>query len=177
MSEVTTIARPYAKAAFDFAVEQKAVDSWLSMLLFAAEVSKDDTVQQLIHSSMAPEQLAQLFNQICGEQLNEQGQNLIRVMAENGRLSVLPAVVAEFSALKAELDKELEAKITSATALSEAEKAKIQKSLEARYQRTVRLTCQLDPSLMAGLVIKIGDDIIDASVRSKLNRLAEALQS
>jgi F-type H+-transporting ATPase subunit delta len=177
MSEVTTIARPYAKAAFDFAVEQKAVDSWLSMLLFAAEVSKDDTVQQLIHSSMAPEQLAQLFNQICGEQLNEQGQNLIRVMAENGRLSVLPAVVAEFSALKAELDKELEAQITSATALSEAEKAKIQKSLEARYQRTVRLTCQLDPSLMAGLVIKIGDDIIDASVRSKLTRLAEALQS
>ena len=177
MSEVTTIARPYAKAAFDFAVEQKAVDSWLSMLLFAAEVSKDDTVQQLIHSSMAPEQLAQLFNQICGEQLNEQGQNLIRVMAENGRLSVLPAVVAEFSALTAELDKDLEAQITSATALSEAEKAKIQKSLEARYQRTVRLTCQLDPSLMAGLVIKIGDDIIDASVRSKLNRLAEALQS
>ena len=177
MSEVTTIARPYAKAAFEFAVEQKAVDSWLSMLLFAAEVSKDDTVQQVIHSSMAPEQLAQLFNQICGEQLNEQGQNLIRVMAENGRLSVLPAVVAEFSAWKAELDKELEAQITSAAALSEAEKAKIQKSLEARYQRTVRLNCQLDPSLMAGLVIKIGDDIIDASVRSKLNRLAEALQS
>lgn len=177
MSEVTTIARPYAKAAFEFAVEQKAVDSWLSMLLFAAEVSKDDTVQQLIHSSMAPEQLAQLFNQICGEQLNEQGQNLIRVMAENGRLSVLPDVLVEFTALKAELDKEVEAVITSAAALSDAEKTKIQKSLENRYQRKVRLTCQLDPSLMAGLVIKIGDDIIDASVRSKLNRLAEALQS
>lgn len=177
MSEVTTIARPYAKAAFDFAVEQKAVDSWLSMLLFAAEVSKDDTVQQVIHSSMAPEQLAQLFNQICGEQLNEQGQNLIRVMAENGRLSVLPDVLVEFTALKAELDKEVEAVITSAAALSDAEKTKIQKSLENRYQRKVRLTCQLDPSLMAGLVIKIGDDIIDASVRSKLTRLAEALQS
>ena len=177
MSEVTTIARPYAKAAFDFAVEQKAVDSWLEMLVFAAEVSKDDTVQQLIHSSMAPEQLAQLFNQICGEQLNEQGQNLIRVMAENGRLSVLPDVLVEFTALKAELDKEVEAVITSAAALSDAEKTKIQKSLENRYQRKVRLTCQLDPSLMAGLVIKIGDDIIDASVRSKLTRLAEALQS
>lgn len=177
MSEVTTIARPYAKAAFDFAVEQKAVDSWVSMLLFAAEVSKDETVQQVIHSSMAPEQLAQLFNQICGEQFNEYGQNLIRVMAENGRLSVLPDVLTEFMALKAELDKELEALITSAAALSEAEKTKIQKSLENRYQRKVRLNCQLDPSLMAGLVIKIGDDIIDASVRSKLNRLAEALQS
>ena len=177
MSEVTTIARPYAKAAFEFAVEQKAVDSWLSMLLFAAEVSKDDTVQQVIHSSMAPEQLAQLFIQICGEQLNEYGHNLIKVMAENGRLSVLPDVLVEFTALKAELDKEVEAVITSAAALSDAEKTKIQKSLENRYQRKVRLTCQLDPSLMAGLVIKIGDDIIDASVRSKLTRLAEALQS
>ena len=71
----------------------------------------------------------------------------------------------------------MEAVITSAAALSDAEKTKIQKSLENRYQRKVRLTCQLDPSLMAGLVIKIGDDIIDASVRSKLTRLAEALQS
>ncbi len=177
MSEVTTIARPYAKAAFDFAVEQKAVDSWLEMLVFAAEVSKDSTLQQVIHSSIAPDQLAQLFIQICGEQLNEYGHNLIKVMAENGRLSVLPDVLVEFTALKAELDKEVEAVITSAAALSDAEKTKIQKSLENRYQRKVRLTCQLDPSLMAGLVIKIGDDIIDASVRSKLNRLAEALQS
>ncbi len=177
MSEVTTIARPYAKAAFDFAVEQKAVDSWLEMLVFAAEVSKDSTLQQVIHSSIAPDQLAQLFIQICGEQLNVYGHNLIKVMAENGRLSVLPDVLVEFTALKAELDKEVEAVITSAAALSDAEKTKIQKSLENRYQRKVRLTCQLDPSLMAGLVIKIGDDIIDASVRSKLTRLAEALQS
>ena len=177
MSEVTTIARPYAKAAFDFAVEQKAVDSWLEMLVFAAEVSKDSTLQQVIHSSIAPDQLAQLFIQICGEQLNEYGHNLIKVMAENGRLSVLPDVLVEFTALKAELDKEVEAVITSAAALSDAEKTKIQKSLENRYQRKVRLTCQLDPSLMAGLVIKIGDDIIDASVRIKLTRLAEALQS
>ena len=177
MSEVTTIARPYAKAAFDFAVEQKAVDSWLEMLVFAAEVSKDSSLQQVIHSSIAPDQLAQLFIQICGEQLNEYGHNLIKVMAENGRLSVLPDVLVEFTALKAELDKEVEAVITSAAALSDAEKTKIQKSLENRYQRKVRLTCQLDPSLMAGLVIKIGDDIIDASVRSKLTRLAEALQS
>ena len=177
MSEVTTIARPYAKAAFDFAVEQKAVDSWLEMLVFAAEVSKDSTLQQVIHSSIAPDQLAQLFIQICGEQLNEYGHNLIKVMAENGRLSVLPDVLVEFTALKAELDKEVEAVITSAAALSDAEKTKIQKSLENRYQRKVRLTCQLDPSLMAGLVIKIGDDIIDASVRSKRTRLAEALQS
>ncbi len=177
MSEVTTIARPYAKAAFDFAVENNAVDSWNSMLFFAAEVSKDSSIQQLISSARAAEQLGELFIQVCGEQLNEQGQNLIKVMAENGRLSVLPAVFAEFTALKAELDKELEAVVTSATTLSDAEQSKIQAALEKRYNRKVRITTKLDAALMAGLVIKIGDDVIDASVRSKLNRLAEALQS
>ena len=177
MSEVITVARPYAKAAFDVAVEHKALDQWLSMLTFAAEVAANATMQELLHGSLGTQKLGELFVQICGDQLNEQGQNLMKVMAENGRLSVLPDVLVEFTALKAELDKEVEAVITSAAALSDAEKTKIQKSLENRYQRKVRLTCQLDPSLMAGLVIKIGDDIIDASVRSKLTRLAEALQS
>ncbi len=177
MSEFVTVARPYAKAAFDFAVEHNSVERWQGMLAFAAEVTKNDQMAELLSGALAPETLSEAFIAICGEQLDENGQNLIKVMAENGRLSVLPDVLVEFTALKAELDKEVEAVITSAAALSDAEKTKIQKSLENRYQRKVRLTCQLDPSLMAGLVIKIGDDIIDASVRSKLTRLAEALQS
>ncbi|MFC3913052.1 F0F1 ATP synthase subunit delta [Pseudaeromonas sharmana] len=177
MSEVTTIARPYAKAAFDFAVEHKALDKWLGMLLFAAEVAKNDTMQSLFQGSLAARELGDLFVRICGDELDEKGQNLMRVMAENGRLSVLPAVLAEFVALKSELDKQLDAEVTSASPLSDADMAKIQASLEKRYGRTVKLNCTVDPALMAGLVIKAGDEIIDASVRSKLNRLAEALQS
>lgn len=177
MSEVTTIARPYAKAAFDFALEHSAVDQWQSMLFFASEVAKDGTIEKVIHSDMAASQLADLFIQICGEQLDEHAQNLIRIMAENGRLSVLPAVLAEYSMLKALHEKELEATITSAAPLKDEEVAKLQAMLEKRYGHKVKTVCKQDPSLMAGLIIKIGDDIIDASVRSKLNRLAEALQS
>jgi len=177
MSEVITVARPYAKAAFDVAVEHKALDKWLEMLTFAAEVAHNDTVQGLLHGSLGTEKLGDLFVQICGDQLNEQGQNLIKVMAENGRLSVLPAVLTEFVALKSELDKQLDASVCSASPLSDADVAKIQASLEKRYGRTVKLNFSIDPSLMAGLVIKAGDDIIDASIRNKLNRLAEALQS
>ena len=177
MSEVITVARPYAKAAFDVAVEQKTLDKWLSMLTFATEVAKNDTMKNLLGGVMAAESLGELFIQICGEQLDKNGQNLIRVMAENGRLSVLPAVLAEFVALKSELDKQLDAEVTSASPLSDVDMAKIQASLEKRYGRTVKLNCTVDPALMAGLVIKAGDEIIDASVRSKLNRLAEALQS
>lgn len=177
MSEVITVARPYAKAAFDVAVEHKALDKWLEMLTFAAEVARNDTVQGLLHGSVGTEKLGDLFVQICGDQLNEQGQNLIKVMAENGRLSVLPAVLTEFVALKSELEKQLDASVCSASPLSDADVAKIQASLEKRYGRTVKLNFSTDPSLMAGLVIKAGDEIIDASVRNKLNRLAEALQS
>ena len=164
MSEVITVARPYAKAAFDVAVEHKALDKWLEMLTFAAEVAHNDTVQGLLHGSLGTEKLGDLFVQICGDQLNEQGQNLMKVMAENGRLSVLPAVLTEFVALKSELDKQLDASVCSASPLSDADIAKIQASLEKRYGRTVKLNFSIDPSLMAGLVIKAGDEIISGCI-------------
>ncbi|WP_429183882.1 ATP synthase F1 subunit delta, partial [Aeromonas veronii] len=121
----TTIARPYAKAAFEFAVEHKAVDQWLGMLGFAAQVAENETIHNLVNGSVAAEELAKLFVGICGEQLDEHGQNLIRVMAENGRLGVLPAVVAEFIAFKAELDKEVQADVISAIELTDQQKANI----------------------------------------------------
>ncbi|MBU3824888.1 MAG: F0F1 ATP synthase subunit delta [Candidatus Oceanisphaera merdipullorum] len=175
--EMKTIARPYAKAAFDFAVEKKAVDNWLTMLSFAAEVATDKQVEDLINSNLNAEKMADLFLAVCGDQLDEQGQNLIKVMAANGRLSVLPAVVLEFAALKAELDREVEAEVISAAELTEQQMAKIQASLEKRLDRKVKLNCSVDPALMAGIIIKAGDLVIDGSVRGRLSRLAETLQS
>lgn len=175
--EMKTIARPYAKAAFDFAVEKKAVDKWLTMLGFAAEVASDSQVEDLINSNLNAEKMADLFLAVCGDQLDEQGQNLIRVMAVNGRLSVLPAVVLEFAALKAEQDREVEANVVSAAKLTKQQMAKIQASLEKRLDRKVKLNCSVDKALMAGIIITAGDLVIDGSVRGKLSRLAETLQS
>ena len=175
--EMKTIARPYAKAAFDFAVEKKAVDNWLTMLGFAAQVATDQQVEDIINSNLNAEKMADLFLAVCGDQLDEQGQNLIRVMAVNGRLSVLPAVVLEFAALKAELDREVEADVISAAKLTKQQMAKIQASLEKRLDRKVKLNCSVDPALMAGIIIRAGDLVIDGSVRGRLSRLAETLQS
>lgn len=177
MSELTTIARPYAKAAFEFAVEHKAVDQWLEMLSFTAEVVKNDTIRNMVNGSVAADALSTLFVSVCGEQLDEHGQNLIRVMAENGRLGVLPAVLAEFVALKAELDKEVQADVISAIELTDQQKANIQASLAQRLARKVKLNCSIDASLMAGVLIKAGDLVIDGTVRGKLGRMADALQS
>lgn len=175
--EMKTIARPYAKAAFDFAVEKKAVDNWLTMLTFAAQVATDQQVEDLINSNLNAEKMADLFLAVCGDQLDEQGQNLIKVMAVNGRLSVLPAVALEFAALKAELDREVEADVVSATTLTKQQMAKIQASLEKRLDRKVKLNCSVDKALMAGIIITAGDLVIDGSVRGRLSRLAETLQS
>ncbi|MBM7456061.1 F-type H+-transporting ATPase subunit delta [Oceanisphaera litoralis] len=175
--EMKTIARPYAKAAFDFAVEKKAVDNWLTMLSFAAEVVQNKQMDAVINGNLNAEKMAGVFLAVCGEQLDEQGQNLIKAMAANGRLSVLPAVVREFAAMKAELDREVEADVVSATKLTKQQMAKIQASLEKRLERKVKLNCSVDKSLMAGIIIKAGDLVIDGSVRGRLSRLAETLQS
>ena len=177
MSELTTVARPYAKAAFDFAVEQNAVAKWQDMLVFAGEVADNEDMHQLMTGAVAADQLAEIFINVCGEQIDEHGQNFIKVLAENKRLVALPAISELFNALKADYDKEIEVQLTSASALSDAQTAEISASLEKRLARKVKLNCNVDPALIAGMVINAGDTVIDGSVKSKLNRLADALQA
>ena len=177
MAELTTVARPYATAAFNFAVEQKAIAEWQEMLVFAGEVAANATVEELLAGSMAADKLAEVFINICGEQLNTHGQNLIKVLAENKRLSALPEIAALYAELKAEFEKEIDVQVTSATELSADQQSKLSASLEQRLARKVKLNCNVDPALVAGVLIKAGDMVIDGSVKSKLNRLADALQA
>ncbi len=177
MADMTTIARPYAKAAFDFAVEKGQLDQWGQMLSFAAEVANNEQVHELLTSSMSADKLAEVFVAVCGEQVDEFGQNLIKVMAENGRLEALPDVCAEFLFLKQEHEKEISVEVTSATELSEQQKADISSKLETRLERKVQLNCSIDEALLGGVIIRAGDLVIDNSARGRLNRLSDALQS
>ncbi|EWH09289.1 F0F1 ATP synthase subunit delta [Catenovulum agarivorans DS-2] len=177
MSELTTVARPYAKAAFDYAVEQNAIENWLAMLVFAAEVSKNETIKQLIEGSSSKDDVTKVFIGVCEEQLDQYGQNLIKVMAENNRLSLLPDVAALFSELKNEYEKTVEVAVTSAIELSSKQKDDLVQSLEKRLAKKVKLNCRVDESIIGGLFIKAGDTVIDSTVRGKLDRLATSLQS
>lgn len=177
MSELTTVARPYAKAAFDFAVEENALDTWNAMLAFAAEVAKNADMKTFLTSSVTSDKAAEVFNSVCGDQLDAKGQNLIKVMAENARLNSLPQVFEMFNALRAEYEKEISVDVTSATELSEQQQQNLSVSLEKRFKRKVKLNCSVDNSIVGGVVIKAGDEVIDGSVRSKLARLADTLQS
>jgi len=122
MSELTTVARPYAKAAFDFAVEKDAVAKWQEMLAFAGAVAANDDMHQLLSGAVAADTLADIFNNVCGEQLDEHGQNLVKVLAENKRLAALPEISTLFDAFKADYDKEIEVDVTSASTLTDANK-------------------------------------------------------
>ncbi|CAM4271386.1 F0F1 ATP synthase subunit delta [Pseudoalteromonas byunsanensis] len=177
MSELATIARPYAKAAFEFAVEKKAVEAWNEMLFFAGEVAKNEQISRFLAGSASVEKQAEVFAQVCAEQINDQVLNLIKVMAENGRLVALPAVAQLYAEFKAEYDKEIDVDVISATQLAPEQQTNLVAALEKRFARKVKLNCSVDESTVGGLIIKAGDTVIDGSVRGKLNRLATTLQS
>ncbi|MDW6018463.1 F0F1 ATP synthase subunit delta [Vibrio plantisponsor] len=177
MSNLTTIARPYAKAAFDFAVEKQQLTQWSEMLAFAAEVTNNEQIHELLTSSASAEKLAEIFIAICGEQFDEYGQNLLKVMAENGRLRAIPDVFEQFVALKKEYEKNIDVEVISATELSEQQLSDISSKLEQRLERKVQLNCSVDETLLGGVVIRAGDLVIDNSARGRLNRLSDALQS
>lgn len=177
MSEFVTVARPYAKAAFEFAVESQALDKWHEMLVFASEVAKNGDMKSFLSSSASPEAMADIFCKVCDAQLDEKGQNLVKIMAENGRLPALPAVVDLFAEMYAEYSKEITVDVTAAVEMTAEQVEKLSAALEKRLERKVKLNCNVDNTVVGGLVIKAGDTVIDGSVRGKLDRLTDTLQS
>ncbi|SET34161.1 F0F1 ATP synthase subunit delta [Thorsellia anophelis] len=183
MSDFTTIARPYAKAAFDFALEKKsagdvqAITHWESMLNFAMEVAQNDQIAQMLTGSLSSEESANLFINICGDTLCESGKNLIKVMAENRRLLALPEVFAQFIEMKTEYEGTIDVEVIAINKLSASQEESIISSMQKRLSRNVKLHCKIDTSIMGGLIIRAGDLVIDSSIRGRLNRLTDVLQS
>ncbi len=178
MAELTTFARPYAKAAYAFAVEQNAVDAWENMLTLAAQVVVEPTMSRYLSKpALSATDRAQAIAEVCGDQLDASVTNLITQLAEHHRLAVLPQVAELFRILSAEAEQTVDVELTSAYTLDEAATQKIVAALKARLQRDVRVTSQVDESLLGGMIIRAGDTVIDGSVRGRLQRLTEQLQS
>ncbi|MHB8471316.1 MAG: F0F1 ATP synthase subunit delta [Gammaproteobacteria bacterium] len=176
MAETTTIARPYAQAAFELARAENALPVWSEMLTFVAAVAKDPQIAALLNSPrVSRAQLADLFISVAGERLNLQGSNFIRLLAENRRLDVLTEIAALYQVMRAAAEGVLEAEMISAQPVSDAQRAQMTAALKARLQRDVNLTVSTDASLLGGAIIRAGDLVIDGSARGKLAKLAVAL--
>jgi F-type H+-transporting ATPase subunit delta len=176
MAEISTIARPYAVAAFKLGKETKSLAKWSEMLGLAAAVASDEKMQAYIHNpKVLGSDLQAAFLKVCGNKLNESGQNLIKVLVEYGRLSILPAISAAFETLKSQDEGTLEANIIAASKPSPAEVKDLVKRLEAKFGKKVEATVSVDEEIIGGVKIIVGDTVIDASVKGQLQNLAYTL--
>ena len=177
MAENTTLARPYARAAFEAA--QKDPDGlkrWSDMLAFVASVAADPGVQSLLGSPEHDTNFkAGLFLDVAGDRLNQEGSNFVKLLAENRRLAILPEIHEVFEELRADAEKTVEAEVISAYKVNAAQQKKIAEALSKRLNREVVLNCRVDKSLIGGAVIRAGDLVIDGSARGKLAQLAHVL--
>lgn len=175
MADKSTIARPYARAAFEVAGAAR-LGSWSAALQAAATVVTDPRVESLLgNPRVLPGQLADLLIGVAGGQWDEEGRNFIRTLADNQRLDCLPQIAARFEELKAEAEGIIEVAVTSAVPLTETQQRELGAALERRLKRTVHLHCATDPELIGGAVLRAGDLVIDGSLRAKLHRIAYEL--
>ncbi len=177
MAETTTIARPYAEAIFRLADQKGRLGAWANLLDNLAGVAGNPDVQATIgNPKLTATQLESLFLSLCGEG-DAEGKSLVRVLVENRRLAILPEIREAFEALKREREGVLEAEIFSAFPLSDAQKINVVDDLERKFKRRVVATVAIDPELIGGVKIIVGDQVIDASVRARLAAMETALKS
>ncbi|GMR01029.1 MAG: F0F1 ATP synthase subunit delta [Gammaproteobacteria bacterium] len=176
MSAFTTAARPYANAVYDTANETSSLDSWSDALANLAAVISDAQMSDLLDNpEISKVQKCELILQILGDRLNQQQQNLVKLMAENGRLMLMHDVVEQFEAARAKAENKIEAEVVSAFELSAEQTSELVNTLKNKFGCDVTLTTTIDESLIGGVVIKAGDTIIDASMKSQLDSLALSL--
>jgi F-type H+-transporting ATPase subunit delta len=178
MAEISTIARPYEVAAYKLGREQKSLAKWSEMLGFASAVSSNAQMQAYIQDpKVVSTELQATFLKVCGDMLNDQGQNLIKVLVEYGRMSILPAIAEAFEELKALDEGTLDAQIIAAAKPSAAEVKDLVKRLETKFGKKIEAIVSVDSELIGGIKIIVGDTVIDASVKGQLQNLAYTLSA
>jgi F-type H+-transporting ATPase subunit delta len=174
MAELSTLARPYAEAVFRLAKEKNALADWSGRLATLAAIVSDAQMQAVIADpNTSAARAAELIGSIASA--DEAGKNLLSVLAGNDRLTLLPEIAAQYEVLKAEAEGVLEATIVSALEMSEAQKADVMAALKSKFGRDVQATVEVDASLIGGAVITVGDQVIDGSVKGRLQKMAAAL--
>ena len=167
-----TYARPYAKAAFEFALAQQQLPKWSLMLEAIAQICVDKETRRLFGDPLVSSQrLGELFIEVCGQVLDEHGQEFVRLLAYNRRLSLAVEIKQLYDVLHAEYEKSITVEVVSFKPLSSAQQAALTAALKQRLQRDIILQNQIDEQLLGGAVIRAKDLVIDGSVRGQLEKL------
>lgn len=178
MAESITLARPYAKAAFEVALAANELSAWSQALSLLANVAASEQVRlHLLSPALTAAQQAETLINLCGDELSPKVHKLINVLAENKRLTLLGEISELFEALKAAQEKTVDVELSTAFELNQEVVNKITQALKTRLNREIKLLTRVDKNLIGGAVIRAGDTVIDSSVRGKLTKLAEAMNS
>lgn len=178
MAELTTIARPYAEAVARLAGAANTWDAWSASLALLSAVASDRQVADYAaNPSVASERVAELIATVCGDKLGPEARNFLMVLAENKRFVVLPEIARLFEELKTAQEGTLDARISTAYELTPAQLAAVVARLEAKLGKKVTASQTVDPDLIGGVVIQVGDEVLDASVRGRISDLAATLKS
>lgn len=178
MAENVTLARPYAEAVFALARDAGTLPSWADVLARLAVVAADAQVRDcLANPRVSPAGLVKLLAESAGTSLDNAQQNFVTVLVENERAALLPEINAMFTLLKGAHEGVRDAVVTSAFPISADAQAKLVGDLETRFGTRLNVSVAIDPELIGGVRIAVGDEVIDASVRGKLAAMAAALQN
>jgi F-type H+-transporting ATPase subunit delta len=176
MAELSTVARPYAKAAFDHARDGQALETWSDWLTRLGRVVAEREVQKLLSSpKLTTERKIALVVEVADVTLDDAAQRFLATLGDKGRLVALTAIAEQFERLRAELEKRVEVTVVSAYELDDKQQQKLSGALKKRLKREISITTQVDPALLGGVILRTGDTVIDGSVRGRLTRLSEAL--
>jgi F-type H+-transporting ATPase subunit delta len=177
MAEIATIARPYAEAAFRLAEETGSTAAWSSALSRLAAVARSEDVGHLVgNPRVSAAQLTELLVSLSGD-ASAPLRNFVSALVENKRVPVLPAVSEQFETLKNEREATVDAHIESALAMDDGQLSALVKDLEQRFKRKVRPQVTVAPELIGGVCVRVGDEVIDGSVRGKLAAMSAALKN
>jgi len=178
MAERATIARPYAKAAFEYARDANDFAGWSQALARAAEIVADPRVAELTKSPQcSAADVVSLITDVAGASLNPAMRNFLRVLAENHRLLLLPEIAAHYEEFRSAVENTVDVEVVSAVKLDAAQSSRLSAALAKRLKRNVRMRTSVDESLLGGAVLRAGDLVIDGSLKGRLERLATELAS
>ena len=176
MSSLTTLARPYAKAAFELATTDSNLAGWDDMLSVAATVTADESMAGWLQSPHSTASKAvEIIVEAMGGDVDPRFQGYLAVLADNDRLSLCAEISRLFQQLRQEAEKRLEVRVVSATPLQESQAERMRSALTTRFDRDITISNEVDPEVLGGAIIYAGDQVIDGSIIGRLKRLETSL--
>jgi F-type H+-transporting ATPase subunit delta len=176
MSELATLARPYASAAFKRSIETSNGGQWSKSLAFISAVLNDKKLSAIVgNPKVSKERLSTLMLEICQDQIDEEGANFLKLLVQNNRLALASAIADLFEAYKAENEGYADVEVATAYAFTKEEKQDFAATLEKTLSKKVHMKVTVDKSLIGGVLVRAGDKVIDGSIKGQLQQLAKRL--